>query len=136
MSQPKRSGRCYGTLTVAPRQLRKLAGLELKRRRLLWELARIEYQRRQLATENELVGMEVPWLKSRSAEVKTRFEMEHYSILRGPKRVPGKLPTRGPLARMDLPPLELPNLNYETTPPFSLRRDSTNSFLLGLPLSL
>jgi hypothetical protein len=46
----------------APMELRNLALLELKRRRLLSELAEIESQHRQLSREIELKGIPIPWL--------------------------------------------------------------------------
>jgi hypothetical protein len=46
----------------APMELRNLALLELKRRRLLSELAEIANQHRQLSREIEFKGIPIPWL--------------------------------------------------------------------------
>jgi hypothetical protein len=42
-------------------ELRELARLELKRRKILAELTEVECQRRQLSREIELKGIPIPW---------------------------------------------------------------------------
>ena len=49
----------------APIELRVLACLELKSRRLRRELAEVESQHRQLSREIELKGIPIPWLTRR-----------------------------------------------------------------------
>ena len=56
MSCKKSSGDCYDTSSPAPKELRDLAGLEVRKRRLLRELAIVEYQHRQLVTRNRAEG--------------------------------------------------------------------------------
>jgi hypothetical protein len=51
----------------APMELRNLAFLELKRRRLLSELAEIASQHRQLSREIELKRIPIPWLSNRQS---------------------------------------------------------------------
>jgi hypothetical protein len=51
-----------GTLNQAPIELRDLARLELKRRRLVRELAEISRQHRQVSREIEFKGIAIPWL--------------------------------------------------------------------------
>jgi hypothetical protein len=46
----------------APEELRVLAGLTLKKRQLMAELAEVESKRRQLSREIELKGIPIPWL--------------------------------------------------------------------------
>lgn len=46
----------------APQELRDLAGLELRRRRLRRELLNVECQYRQLQLEIELKGIQIPWM--------------------------------------------------------------------------
>jgi hypothetical protein len=46
----------------APMELRRLALLELKKRRLLRELVEVDRSRRQLSREIELKRMPIPWL--------------------------------------------------------------------------
>jgi hypothetical protein len=46
----------------APVELRLLARLELKKRRILSELAEVHGQYEQLAREIELKGIPIPWL--------------------------------------------------------------------------
>lgn len=49
-------------LMPAPRELSDLAAIELRRRRLLSELADVEREHRQLSREIELKGIPIPWL--------------------------------------------------------------------------
>ena len=65
MSCQKKNSECYDASNPAPKELRELVGLELRKRELLQELAIVEYQHWQLAREIELKGIEVPWLTNR-----------------------------------------------------------------------
>ena len=62
MSLPIKRNMEVATESRAPMDLRDLAGLELKRRRLLRELAEVESHYRQLSREIELKGIRIPWL--------------------------------------------------------------------------
>ncbi len=62
MSCQKRSGESYDVSNPAPKELRDLAGLALRKRELLRELEIVEHKCRQLEREIELKGIEVPWL--------------------------------------------------------------------------
>ena len=46
----------------APMELRVLAGLELKKRQLMSELAEVLQQYQQLSREIKLKGIPIPWL--------------------------------------------------------------------------
>ena len=63
MSCQKKRGE-YNASNPAPKELRDMAGLEVRKSRLLREPAIVEHQHWQLAREIELKGIEVPWLKN------------------------------------------------------------------------
>ena len=64
MSVPKNRNEQQAGPSQASTELMDLAGLELKKRRLLRELAEIEAQRRQLSREIELKGIPIPWMSN------------------------------------------------------------------------
>ena len=61
MELPRQEQETTGRQERAPMELRVLAGLELKKRRLLRELAEVLGQYDKLSREIELKGMPIPW---------------------------------------------------------------------------
>lgn len=73
MSLPSKRKECTAAANLPPRELRDLARLELKRRRLLRDVAEVLDQERQLSREIELRGIPIPWLtpvRSRSDKIR------------------------------------------------------------------
>ena len=67
----------------APMELRSLALLELKRRRLQKELSEVESQHRKLSREIELKRIPIPWLRPLGAVIGKAFsELERKCIHR------------------------------------------------------
>ena len=62
MSLPNQKNNANDVLMPAPRELRDLAAIELRRLRPLSELSDVERQHRQLSREIELKGIPIPWL--------------------------------------------------------------------------
>ena len=62
MTLPKKSNREPVVQSQAPIELRVLARLAVKKRKLLEELAEIESHYRQLSREIELKRIPIPWL--------------------------------------------------------------------------
>jgi hypothetical protein len=65
MSRQRRSGETSDASNLEPKELRELALLELRRRKLLRELVDVEYQASRLTLEIEFKGIEVSWLTNR-----------------------------------------------------------------------
>ena len=55
-------GQANVSLMRAPKELRDLAAIELRRRRLLSELADVRRQHKQLSRQIELKAIPIPWL--------------------------------------------------------------------------
>ena len=62
MSLPSKPHQEPVSTSQAPMELRELAHIELKRRRLLTELAEVERHHRQLSQEIEVKRIPIPWL--------------------------------------------------------------------------
>ena len=62
MTLPKKSNREPVVQSQAPIELRVLARLAVKKRKLLKELAEVECQYRHFLREIELKGIPIPWL--------------------------------------------------------------------------
>ena len=65
VSLHKKSSEAKDVAKTDPRELRDLAGLELRRRWLRRELLNVECQYRQLELEIKLKGIQTPWIANR-----------------------------------------------------------------------